>query len=114
MTELVAEYGYASSGESFSVSDANEVWIFEMIGKGEGKKGAVWVALKVPDGYVCAHANQARIMTFPLADGKKSLTFSQRDKITNPEVECYYADDVITFAREKDIFQWQGCRIQFF
>jgi dipeptidase len=113
MTELVAEYGYASSGESFSVSDANEVWIFEMIGKGEGKKGAVWVALKVPDGYVCAHANQARIMTFPMADGKKSLTFSQRDKIFNPEVECYYADDVITFAREKTYFSGKDAEFSF-
>lgn len=113
MTELVAEYGYASSGESFSVSDANEVWIFEMIGKGEGKKGAVWVALKVPDGYVSAHANQARIMTFPLADGKKSLTFSQRDRISNPEVECYYSDDVITFAREKTYFNGKDAEFSF-
>jgi dipeptidase len=113
MTELVAEYGYASSGESFSVSDANEVWIFEMIGKGEGKKGAVWVALKVPDGYVCAHANQARIISFPIADGKKSLTFSQRDKIMNPEVECFYADDVISFAREKGYFTGKDAEFSF-
>ncbi|MBM3434650.1 MAG: dipeptidase [Bacteroidetes bacterium] len=105
MTELVAEYGYASSGESFSVSDANEVWIFEMIGKGEGKKGAVWVAMKVPDGYVCAHANQARITTFPIADGKKSLNFSQRNNLMGPDVECFHADDVITFAREKGWFK---------
>lgn len=113
MAELVADYGYASSGESFTVSDANEVWIFEMIGKGEGKKGAVWVALKVPDGYVCAHANQARIMTFPLADGKKSLTFSQRDKINNTEVECFYADDVITFAKEKGYFSGKDAEFSF-
>ena len=104
MTELMNEYGYCSVGESFSVSDPNEVWIFELIGKGEGNKGAVWVALRVPDGYVCAHANQARIMTFPLADEKKSITFSQRDKIFNPEIECIYADDVISFAREKEWF----------
>lgn len=113
MAELVADYGYASSGESFTVSDANEVWIFEMIGKGEGKKGAVWVALKVPDGYVCAHANQARIMTFPMADGKKSLTFSQRDKINNAEVECFYADDVITFAKEKGYFSGKDAEFSF-
>ncbi|MCB0806646.1 MAG: C69 family dipeptidase [Bacteroidales bacterium] len=104
MTELVDKYGYYSSGESFSISDPNEVWILEMIGKGEGKKGAVWVALKIPDGYVSAHANQARITTFPMADGKTSLTFSQRDKINSPEVECYYADDVISFAREQKYF----------
>lgn len=113
MAELVYEYGYASSGESFSVSDANEVWIFEMIGKGEGKKGAIWVALKVPDGFVCAHANQARITTFPLADGKKSLTFSQRDKILNSEVECFYADDVISFAREKGYFSGKDVEFSF-
>ena len=101
ITELMNEYGYASSGESFSVSDANEAWIFELIGKGEGQKGAVWVAMKIPDGYVSAHANHARIMNFPLADGRKSVTFSQRDKLMNPEVECFYADDVISFAREK-------------
>lgn len=105
ITELMAEYGYASSGESLSISDPNEVWILEMIGKGEGKKGAVWVALRVPDGYVCAHANQARIQTFPLADGKKSITFSQMDKINDPEVECIYADDVISFARENNWFE---------
>jgi dipeptidase len=104
MGELVSEYGYYSVGESFSISDPDEVWIFEMIGKGEGNKGAVWVALRVPDGYVCAHANQARITTFPLADGKKSITFNNIDKIFESEVECVYADDVITFAREKGYF----------
>lgn len=85
MTSLVEEYGYASSGESFSIADPNEVWILEMIGKGEGEKGAVWVALNVPDGYISGHANQARITTFPLND---------------PE-NCLYAKDVISFAREK-------------
>ncbi len=104
MTQLVAEYGYYSEGESISVSDPNEAWIFEIIGKGEGQKGAVWVALRIPDGYVCAHANQARITTFPLADGKKSITFSTIDKINNPEVECVYADDVISFARTKNYY----------
>ncbi len=104
MGELVSEYGYYSSGESFSISDPDEVWILEMIGKGNGQKGAVWVALRVPDGYVCAHANQARIMTFPLADGKKSITFEDIDKVFEPEIECVYAADVITFAREKGYF----------
>jgi dipeptidase len=64
MTDLVAEYGYYSSGESFSIGDANEVWILEMIGKGPGNKGAVWVAVRIPDGYVSGHANQARILSF--------------------------------------------------
>ncbi len=85
MSKLVAEYGYYSEGESFSISDQNEVWIMELIGKGENEKGAVWVALKVPDGYICGHANQARITTFPKND---------------PE-NCLYAKDVISFARGK-------------
>ena len=88
MTDLVEKFGYASSGESFSISDPNEVWIMEMIGKGEGKKGAVWVARRIPDGYISGHANQARITTFPLND---------------PE-NCMFAKDVISFAREKGWF----------
>ena len=64
MTDLIEKYGWASSGESISIIDPNEVWIIEIIGKGEGEKGAVWVARMVPDGYVSAHANQARITTF--------------------------------------------------
>lgn len=88
ITDLVAEYGYYSSGESFSIADPNEVWIFEIIGKGPENKGAVWVARKVPDGYICAHANQARIRQFPL----------------NDKENCIYSEDVISFAREKGYF----------
>lgn len=88
MTDLVAEYGYYSSGESFSIADPNEVWIMEMISKGPDNKGAVWVARKVPDGYICAHANQARIRQFPLNDTEN----------------CFYAKDVISVAREKGYF----------
>ncbi len=88
MTGLVEEYGYSSEGESFSISDPNEVWIMEMIGKGEFELGAVWVALRVPDGYVCGHANQARITTFPLND---------------PE-NCLYSKDIFSFARERGWF----------
>ena len=113
MTELVAEYGYYSEGESFSIVDKNEAWIMEMIGKGQGEKGAVWVALKIPDGYVSGHANQARITTFPKADGKKSITFSQIDKIFNKDVECVYADDVISFAREKGWFKGKDKEFSF-
>ncbi len=84
MSELVSEYGYASSGESFSIADPNEVWIFEIIGKGPGNKGAVWVARLIPDGYVSGHANQARIQTFPLATGKKnSIAITSKDLSTN-------------------------------
>jgi dipeptidase len=88
IADLMDKYGYASEGESFSISDPNEVWIMEIIGKGEGEKGAVWVAQRVPDGYICGHANQARITTFPM----------------NDEANCLFAKDVIAFAREKGWF----------
>ncbi|MCK5077450.1 MAG: C69 family dipeptidase, partial [Calditrichia bacterium] len=104
MGKLVAEYGYYSSGESFSISDANEVWFMDLIGKGEENKGAVWVARKIPDGYISAHANQARIRTFPLENGKTSISFKNIDKIFNKKVTTVYAEDVITFAREKGWF----------
>ncbi|MCA1756178.1 MAG: C69 family dipeptidase [Bacteroidales bacterium] len=100
-SELVDNYGYYSSGESFSISDPDEVWIMELIGKGPGVKGAVWVARRLPDGYISGHANQARITTFPLADGKKSVTSKQFDLLMNPEIETIYAYDVIDVAREK-------------
>ncbi len=71
MTDLANKYGYISEGESFSIADPNEVWYMELIGKGKDEKGAVWVALRVPDGYVSAHANQARITTFPYQKVKR-------------------------------------------
>src|SRR6056297_621669 len=101
MTTLVDKYGYYSTGESFSIADPNEVWILEMIGKGKEDKGALWVARKIPDGKVSAHANQARIRQFPLANNSNSITFSDIDKIHNPEINTVYSDDVISFAREK-------------
>ncbi|OJH35301.1 dipeptidase [Cystobacter ferrugineus] len=88
MTDLVAEYGYASTGESFSIADPKEAWILEMIGKGAGQKGAVWVARRLPEGTISAHANQARIRQFPLNDSANVL----------------YSKDVISFAREKGWF----------
>lgn len=95
IVNLANEYGYASEGESFSIADKNEAWVMDLIGKGvemkDGKnvnKGLVWVARRIPDGYICAHANQARIQTFPLDD---------------PE-NCLYAPDVIEFARSKGYF----------
>lgn len=84
MTDLVAEYGYASEGESFSIADADEAWIMELIGKGSGRKGAVWVARRVPDGYICGHANNPRIHRFPLDEPETTV----------------YSPDVIDFARE--------------
>ncbi len=88
MTDLVAEYGYHSEGESFSVSDPDEVWILEMVGKGPGRTGAVWVARLVPDGYISGHANASRIRRFPLDEPTTTL----------------YAPDVITFARDQGYF----------
>ena len=88
IVDLANTYGYYSSGESFSIADTEEVWVMDLIGKGPDNKGIVWVARRIPDGYICAHANQARISTFPLND---------------PE-NCMYAPDVITFAREKGYF----------
>ncbi len=88
MTDLVKEHGYYSTGESFSIADPNEVWVMEFIGKGEGNKGAVWVAVRIPDDCVSAHANQARIQQFPLND---------------PD-NCIYSPDVISFAREKGYY----------
>lgn len=87
MTDLVNDYGYASGGESFSIADPNEAWIMELIGKGKDDKGAVWVARRVPDGYISGHANHARIHQFPLNDP-----------------ETLYAPDVIDFARKKGYF----------
>ena len=107
MIDLVTKYGYASEGESISIADGDEAWIFEIIGKGpDGKSatGAVWVARRIPDGMVCAHANQARIRQFPLADGKKSITSKQLSKLFQPEVEVVYAEDMIAFARTKKYF----------
>ena len=96
IVELANKYGYASSGESFSIADTDEAWIMELIGKGSKlnakgnnlRKGIVWVARRIPDGYVSGHANQARISTFPL----------------NDKENCLYAEDVISFAREMGYF----------
>lgn len=112
MTDLVAKYGYASEGESFSISDPNEIWIMEMIGKGEGEKGAVWVARMVPDGYVCAHANQARITTFPL-EGRTSISSDNMKKLYNPDVTTVYSKDVISFAKQKGFYPQDGKNADF-
>lgn len=89
MTSLVEKYGYASEGESISIADTKEVWLLDIIGKGNDNKGAVWVARRIPDGMICAHANQCRITTFPLND---------------PE-NCIYSKDAISFAKEKGYFK---------
>lgn len=113
ITGLIEQYGYASSGESFSIADPDEAWILEIIGKGEGEKGAVWVALQIPDGYVSGHANQARITTFPLANGKNSITSKDMDKLKDKSVTCVYSYDVIDFARSKKYFDGKNKNFSF-
>ena len=88
MTNLVNDYGYASSGESFTIADPNEVWIMELIGKGGKEKGAVWVAIRIPDDCISGHANHSRIHRFPLKDKEN----------------CIYSPDVIKFARKQGYF----------
>ncbi len=104
MTDLANTHGYYSSGESYSIADKDEVWILEIIGKGMNikngvntRKGIVWVARRVPDGYISSHANQARISTFPLND---------------PE-NCMYSPDVISFAREMGYFSGKDADFSF-
>ena len=94
IVELANTYGYASSGESFSIADADEAWIMELIGKGNStndpsRKGIVWVAYRIPDGYVSAHANQARITKI----------------VKNDPENCLYSEDVISFARKEGLYE---------
>ena len=88
MTTLAQTYGYNSGGETFTICDPNEAWIMEMMGKGPGSKGVVWVALRVPDDAICAHANQSRITKFNM----------------NDKANVLYSKDVVSFARSKGWF----------
>ena len=103
---LVNEYGYASEGESFSFGDPNEIWIMDFIGKGPGRKGANWVAVRIPDNAICGHANQARITTLP--QRKAKLTKEQRRLEKKLNCVCngdwMWDKDLINFAREKGYF----------
>ncbi len=94
---LANEYGYPSEGESFSIADPDEVWVMDLIGKGKDEKGIVWVARRVPDGYICAHANQSRITRFPQDD---------------PD-NCLFAPDVISFARKMGYFDGEDADFSF-
>lgn len=103
---LVNEYGYASEGESFSFGDPNEVWIMDLIGKGKGQKGANWVAVRIPDNAIAAHANQARITTLPQTKAK----LTKEQKRLQKKLNCVcngdwmWSKDLISFARSKGYF----------
>ena len=97
MGELLETYGYCDSGETFSVCDPNEAWIMEVIGKGPGRTGAVWVALRIPDDAICAHANQSRIRQIPFKDKEN----------------CLYSKDVVSFAREMGYFSGKDADFSF-
>ncbi len=106
MITLINEYGYASEGESFSIGDPNEVWIMDLIGKGPGRKGANWVAVRIPDNAIAGHANQARITTLP--QGKAKLTAEQKRLQKKLNCVCHgdwmWDKELISFAREKGFF----------
>lgn len=97
MTDLVAKYGYCSEGESFSIADPNEIWVMEMVGKAGKSKGAVWVAIRIPDDCISGHANQSRIHRFPL----------------NDKENCLYAKDVISFARKMGYYSGKDADFDF-
>lgn len=97
IVSLANRYGYPSSGETFSIADTKEAWIMDLVGKGNDEKGIVWVARRIPDGYICAHANQARITRFPLDDPQN----------------CLYSPDVISFARKKGWFKGEDAQFSF-
>ncbi len=126
MGELVEKYGYYGGGESFSIADPNEVWIMEIVGKGtemvldkktnslvNKNKGAAWVAIRIPDGCISAHANQARITTFALENGKTSISSKNLNKINIPTIEVVYAYDVIKVARDKKLFAGKDSEFSF-
>ena len=97
MTDLVAEYGYASGGETFSIADPQEVWLMDLIGKGKVEKGAVWVATRIPDDCIAAHANQARITTIDFKDKENWM----------------WSKDVVSFARKQGYFEGKDKEFNF-
>jgi len=126
IAEMVDKYGYYGEGESFSIADPNEVWIMEIVGKGmkmifdkktnkniNKNKGALWVAMKIPDGFVSAHANQARITTFQLENGKNSISSKNISKIFNQNIDVVYQKDVINYAKENGLFKGKDNEFSF-
>lgn len=103
MAELVEKYGYASEGESFSIGDPNEIWIMDMIGKGKDTLGAVWVATRIPDDCIAAHANQSRITNLPVK-GAKTKGYI----VTSKDGQWMWHKDVIKLARERGFYTQKG------
>lgn len=126
IAELVEEYGYYGGGESFSIADPKEVWIMEIVGKGtdwqydrsngeyfNADKGALWVAIRIPDGYISAHANHARIMQFDREDMKTSISSKNLHLINEPGIETVYAHDVVSYARRKGYYNGPDASFSF-
>lgn len=111
VTSLVREYGYASEGETFSFGDPNEIWMMDLIGKGPGEKGAVWVAVRIPDDCIAAHANQARIQGVP-APTKAAAKLAKKTGYVDLG-NIIYSADVISFARKKGLFSGKDDEFSF-
>ena len=111
INDLVTEYGYSSSGESFAVCDKEEAWIMEIVGKGPGRKGAVWVALRVPDDCICAYANSSRIQQFPQVT--KMTKADKKKPFCEIEGVCMYSKDVISTARELGLYEGSDADFSF-
>ena len=119
MTSLTETYGYCSEGETFTICDPEEAWIMEMMGKGPGSKGVVWVAMRIPDEAICAHANQSRIGCF--LNGKKlnpkgvypALQSSKKNS-KNATVDLYYSKDVVGYARRMGWFSGKDADFSYY
>lgn len=119
MITLANEYGYASEGETFSIGDPNEIWMMDLIGRGPGKKGVNWVAVRIPDNAISAHANQARITTLPLTKAKTQRFSAKEQKRLEKKLHCVingdwmWDKDVIRFAQEMGYFYGQDKEFSF-